>query len=175
MSNVAKTVETAKGSATVCRACEETHDLSISADKTVETSQYRYGSGELACSVCGLNVLDILAEKVINGEIDRFNSTRDSLSATRSDPFNQLAVVVDEAWDNSIPMIMSSGTKTTKIAPGVTKVVPDGVDEVLTIDVNPFEDGADETAEEIQEFLEWCGFETEIQSSDDFMCVSAEL
>lgn len=175
MATLAKTVETPKGAATVCRACENTHDLNISADKTVETTQFRHGSGELACAVCGLNVLDILAEKVINGEIDRFDSARDSLSATRSDPFNQLAVVVDTSWDNAIPMIMSSGTKTTEIAPGVKQVEPAGADEVLTVDVNPFKDGAVETAEEIQDFLEWCGFDTEIQSSDDFMCVSAEL
>jgi hypothetical protein len=172
MTTTGKKVSNMKGKATVCVNCIERHQLSFEEDSTVGTSMYSFGKAEDPCAICGLNVLDTLAPTVLDGE----KPLNTDVKSRRNDPFESLAVVIDESWKNTTPMINSGGTVEKSLRDGVTFVEPDPTaTRELLIDINPQQNNADSTRKEVSEFLEHCGFDVTVEENESFITLSAKL
>jgi hypothetical protein len=175
MTKIAEIVSTEEGTATVCQVCSKRHNLDLSPDKTVTTQTIRQGTGDSKpCTICGLNVYGMFADDVITGEKEL---TAD-LMTDRTDPFASLATVIKDSWSDTTPMIESDGTVNNEVSEGVRWVTPDTTSkERLVIEIDVSSATASKTAEEVQQFLEYCGFDItrEGGADENYLWLVAEL
>ena len=173
MTEIARRVSNKKGTATVCLNCIRDHSLHFESDSTVTTEMYSHGGEEEACSICGLNVLSSGAKKVINDS----QALTQSVKSERRNPFQSLSIIIAESWNDAEVMIESEESITNSVHSGAKFVESDLTSKKeLFVDIDSSQGTAKQTKEEIQEFLELCGFTTTVEEPDtNIFWISAEL
>lgn len=175
MTEIADVISSDKGKATVCKSCSKRHNLRLDPDRTITTKTIVQSKDDKRpCTICGLNVYGMFADDVITGE----KPLAKDLMTERETPFESLATVVDNAWTNTMPMKESEGTVESEVTDGVRWVTSDTTaKERLVIEVDVSSDSVSQTADEIQQFLESCGFNITREGGPDenYLWLVAEL